>query len=48
MLLGRFKQIKRRLKFNGKHQLLAYTDDDDDDVNVLRKSIHTIKKYKAA
>jgi hypothetical protein len=30
------------LKINGIHQLLVY--DYDDDVNILRRSIHTIKK----
>jgi len=33
---------KNGLKLNGTHQLLVYADD----VNILRRSVHTIKKKK--
>jgi hypothetical protein len=35
------------LKLNGTHQLLVY-DDDDDDVNILGGSEHTIEKNAEA
>jgi 3-dehydroquinate dehydratase len=33
---------------NGTHQLLAYNDDDDDDVNIVEENIDTIKKNTRA
>jgi len=41
-VIRRVKVNHDGLKLNGKHQLLGYADD----VNILGRSVHTIKKQK--
>ena len=42
--IGRVHPMQDGLKLNGKHQLLVYAED----VNILGRSVHTVRKYTDA